>query len=103
MRIAVATKDGKNVNEHFGKAEEFHIFDLAGQGPEFIGRRKVKPLSVGDRGHDFDEMRFKEVLAKIADCSRVYVSKIGEKPAAELLNNGIMPVLSDAAIESLRI
>lgn len=103
MRFAVATTDGKNVNQHFGKAEEFYIFDLTAKGPEFIERRKVIPLSVGDRNHDFDQSRFEKVLAKIADCARVYITRIGEKPAEELRRNGVAPVLSEAAIVSLAL
>ncbi len=101
MRIAVATTDGKNVNQHFGKAEEFHIFELAATGPEFIERRPVTSLSVGDKNHDFDEARFKAILAKIADCGRVYVVRIGEKPAEELRRHGVMPVLYSAAIQGI--
>jgi predicted Fe-Mo cluster-binding NifX family protein len=103
MRIAVATMDGRNVNEHFGRAEEFRVFDLIANGPEFVERRPVTPLSVGDKNHDFDEARFQAIQEKIADCGRVYVTRIGEKPAAELRRHGVMPVLSHAAIEDISI
>ena len=103
MRIAVASTDGKNVNEHFGKAVEFHIFDLGAEGLKPVERRQVTPLSVGDKNHDFDEARFGAVLAKISDCGRVYITKIGEKPAEELKRRGITPVLYDAAIERISI
>jgi len=101
MRIAVATTDGQNVNEHFGKAEEFHIFDIAEGNPKFVEKREVTPLSVGDKDHDFDQARFHAVLDKISDCSRVYVSKIGERPADELQRNGIEAVLFHDAIASI--
>ena len=103
MRIAIASTDGIHVNEHFGRASEFHIFELAAGRPEFIELRKVTPLSVRDKSHDFDEARFSALLAKISDCSRVYVVKIGEKPAQELLRHGITPVLFDDAIERITI
>lgn len=103
MRIAVATTDGKNVNEHFGKAEQFHIFDLGSTGPNFVESRPVTALSVGDKDHDFDEARFNAIREKISDCSRVYVVKIGEKPASELRRHGILPVLYHAGIESISI
>lgn len=103
MRIAVASTDGKTVNEHFGKAEEFHIFDLEDNGSRFIDKRVVTPLSVGDKSHDFDEARFKAIQAKISDCQRVYISRIGERPAEELRRHGITPVLYHAAIQSINI
>ena len=101
MRIAIASTDGKNVNEHFGKTKEFLIFDLSATEPEFIERRKVLPLSVEDKNHDFDEVRFGAVMANISDCKRVYVTKIGDKPAEELRRHGIMPVIFDAAIADI--
>jgi len=103
MRIAIASTDGINVNEHFGRATEFYIFELTATGPQFIERRTVTPLSVGDKSHDFDEARFGAVLAKISDCSRVYVTKIGDKPAAEMKRHGITPVLYHATIERIMI
>ena len=81
------------VNGHFGKAKEFHIFELAGSSPEFIEVHNVVPLSVGDKNHDFDEARFGAVLAKISDCRRVYIAKIGDKRTKELQRHDITPVL----------
>jgi len=101
MRIAVATTDGQNVNEHFGKAEEFHIFDIAEGTPRFVEKREVTPLSIGDKDHAFDEVRFNAVLDKISDCSRVYVTKLGAKPAEELQRNGIEAVLFHDSIASI--
>lgn len=103
MRIAIASTDGKNVNEHFGKVKEFHIFDLADEGLRFVERREVTPLSVGDKNHDFDEERFAAVMGKISDCNRVYVTKIGLKPAEELQRNKIVPVLFNDAIENISL
>jgi len=101
MRIAVASTDAKTVNQHFGKAKEFLIYDLAESTPKFVEKREVTPLSVGDKEHDFDEARFNAVLDKISDCSRVYVTKVGAKPAEELQRNGIEAVLFRNAIASI--
>ena len=101
MRIAIASSDGKNVNEHFGRAGEFLIFELSEGAPTFVEKREVTPLSVGDKGHEFDAKRFRSVLDKISDCSRVYVTKIGIKPAEELQRHGIKTILYKDAIATI--
>ncbi|MBF2014805.1 MAG: nitrogenase cofactor biosynthesis protein NifB [Rivularia sp. T60_A2020_040] len=41
MLLAVATKGGGLVNQHFGHAKEFQIYEVDGRKVEFIGHRKV--------------------------------------------------------------
>ena len=39
--IAVATKGGGRVNEHFGHAKEFQVYELSTSGAKFVGHRRV--------------------------------------------------------------
>ena len=41
MLLAVATKGGGIVNQHFGHAKEFQIYEVDGKEVQFIGHRKV--------------------------------------------------------------
>ena len=41
MLVAVATKGGGIVNQHFGHAKEFQIYEVDGRKVEFISHRKV--------------------------------------------------------------
>jgi nitrogen fixation protein NifB len=41
MLIAVATKGHGKVNEHFGHATEFQIYEATAQGAKFVGHRRV--------------------------------------------------------------
>lgn len=91
MRIAVVSTDGKNVDEHFGRAERFLVYDLLPGGPEFVGERRSPTLSTGDRNHSFDAERFQATADALADCRQVYVTRIGDKPAEELVGRGIEP------------
>ncbi|MEW6218420.1 MAG: NifB/NifX family molybdenum-iron cluster-binding protein [Thermodesulfobacteriota bacterium] len=101
MRIAVATSDTVHVNEHFGRADRFLIYDLVGPTPRYIETRPVTRLSTGDPDHPFDPARLAAIVQVLADCSRVYVTAIGERPAAELAARGITPVLYEGAIATL--
>ena len=48
-RVAIASSDGENVNEHFGRAERFFIGELDTDKEDFelIGQREVKPSCHG--------------------------------------------------------
>ena len=41
LRVAVASSDGKTVNEHFGQASRFLIFDIKYDLIELIEERKT--------------------------------------------------------------
>ncbi|WP_272942742.1 NifB/NifX family molybdenum-iron cluster-binding protein [Methanobacterium formicicum] len=44
IRVAAASSDGKYVNQHFGKADKFLIFDIKDNGEhEFIELRETAP------------------------------------------------------------
>jgi len=97
MRFAVASTDGANVDTHFGKAERFLVFDLDEQ-LKLIEIRPSERLSVDDPNHPFDPDKFGRVVTLLKDCSRVYVARIGDMPAAKLKEMGIAPVVYSGPI-----
>ena len=54
MRVAVVSKDGSNVDEHFGKASRFLIYELESTGPTLVEERTVQPFSDDVAGHSFN-------------------------------------------------
>ncbi len=100
MRIAIVSTDNATVDDHFGKAERFLIYDL-GNPSVFVEERTAPPFSTGDKKHPFDQARFTEVLAALAGCQRLYCTKIGDRPAAELRKAGIEPVVVTGAIADI--
>ena len=87
--IAVATKGGGRVNEHFGHAKEFQVYELSADGAKFVGHRRVDLYCQGGFG---DEDKLETVTRAIADCTAVFVAKVGACPKEELLKAGIEPV-----------
>ncbi len=87
--IAVATKGGERVNEHFGHAREFQIYEVGPRGARFVGHRRVDQYCEGGAG---DEDALDGVLAAINDCTAVFVAKIGGCPSKKLEAAGIEPV-----------
>jgi nitrogen fixation protein NifB len=88
--VAVASKGGGRVNEHFGHASEFKVYEVGAQGATFIGHRRVDHYCQGGYGDD-DEV-LPTVIRALADCHAVLVSKIGRCPKDELAAAGIEPV-----------
>jgi nitrogen fixation protein NifB len=87
--IAVANKGGGRVNEHFGHAKEFQIYELSSGGAKFVGHRRVDLYCQGGFG---DEDSLETVIRAINDCAAVFVAKIGGCPKNDLLKVGIEPV-----------
>ena len=97
MRIAFATTDGVNVDEHFGRAGMFAIYRLTRDGYSFIemrkfaeGRDKAIEESKGMKGVHDDRVQSK--VDRLADCKIVYLTDIGGPSAARLIKKGMMPV-----------
>jgi nitrogen fixation protein NifB len=87
--IAVATKGGGRINEHFGHAKEFQIYELSEVGAKFVGHRRVDLYCQGGYG---EEDSLETIVRAINDCVAVFVAKIGHCPKDGLIAAGIEPV-----------
>ncbi|ASW03077.1 nitrogenase cofactor biosynthesis protein NifB [Paraburkholderia aromaticivorans] len=87
--VAVATKGGGRVNEHFGHVTEFQIFEVSAAEALFVGHRRVDLYCQGGYG---DDEQLPSVVRAINDCHAVLVAKIGACPKDELAQAGIEPV-----------
>jgi nitrogen fixation protein NifB len=87
--VAVATKGDGRINEHFGHASEFQIYEVSVAGTHFVGHRRVDLYCQGGYG---DEETLDTVTRAINDCHAVFVAKIGACPKDELSAAGIEPV-----------
>jgi len=101
MKIAVATTDGVTVNEHFGRATRFLIYDTAPTGLIHVDTVEVTPLSVNDPKHPFDPERFGAIAEKLSGCRQVFCTKIGDRPAKELADRNIEVVVYEGAINAI--
>lgn len=84
--VAVATKGGGVVNQHFGHAKEFQIFEVDGRESKFVGHRKIDLYCQGGYG---EAATLEEIVKAIADCKGVLVSKIGDCPKEKLEEAGV--------------
>ncbi|NOY64810.1 MAG: nitrogen fixation protein NifX [Nitrospirae bacterium] len=97
MKVAFATTDGINVDEHFGRAGMFAIYEVTRDGYQFVEIRKFaegRDTAVEEtraQGQIHEDMVQKKV-DRLADCKIIYLTEIGAPSAARLAKKGIMPV-----------
>lgn len=96
--VAVATKGGGLVNQHFGHAKEFQIFEVDANDAKFVGHRKIDHYCQSGYG---EEATLEHIIKAIADCKAVLVSKIGNCPQEQLHQAGIQTVEAYDVIEKV--
>ncbi|MGY3621718.1 nitrogenase cofactor biosynthesis protein NifB [Bradyrhizobium sp. USDA 10063] len=89
LLVAVATKGSGLLNEHFGHAKEFQVYELSTSGAKFVGHRRVDLYCQGGYG---EKNSLATIIGAINDCHAVLVAKIGGCPKSELIKAGIEPV-----------
>ena len=99
-KVAFASSDGKVVNQHFGKADKFHIVEINDDEKEykFIESRHNVP-SCSNFQHSEDSLL--NAVKVIEDCKAVFVSKIGPGAASKVEANGIQAIEAPYFIEDI--
>ena len=97
MKVAFATTNGVLVDEHFGRAGTFAIYNLNREGYHFVEMRKFadgRDAAVEESkgtGRPHDSLVEKKVN-KLADCKIIYLTEIGGPSASRLIKKGVMPI-----------
>jgi nitrogen fixation protein NifX len=97
MKIAFATTDGTKVDEHFGRAGMFAVYDMGQEGYELVEMRKfadgIDTAVTGTRdGGEAHEDAVQAKVDRLADCKIIFLTEIGGPSAARLVKKGIMPM-----------
>ena len=74
MKIAVASSDGKVVNQHFGHAKEFYIFEKGIKDFKYIELRTCKAFC---NSGEHDDKDLEDAIRVIEDCKYVLVNQVG--------------------------
>lgn len=103
VRVAVASRGSGMVNQHFGHAREFLIYDVSGDQTKLVGVRRVQAYCNGvvecDEKGDGMARVFAETVQMLKDCTLLLCSGIGKAPASKLQYAGIMPIACSGEIE----
>lgn len=102
VQMAVASSDGTLVDQHFGHARAFRIYEVSQHGVRFLGIRQAAQYCGGatDCGEAETENLLARTIATLADCERILCSRIGYEPWSKLESAGIQPD-AEHAMESV--
>jgi nitrogenase molybdenum-iron protein alpha/beta subunit/MoaA/NifB/PqqE/SkfB family radical SAM enzyme len=98
FRFAVATRDGKLVNEHFGHVSEFHIYEYDGKSVKLLEKRPVEPYCSGDCENT--GKRMDSILSAVDDCGGILALRVGTVPEKALSEHGIRIFMTYDTIEN---
>jgi len=93
MLIAVATKGGGRINQHFGHATEFQIYEVDARGVRFVTHRRCDNYCVGGFG---EEDKLELVIRTLEGIDTILCAKIGDCPREDLAAAGIMAIQDHA-------
>lgn len=89
--MAVATSGQGVINQHFGHATEFLIYEASPKGVRFISHRKVDQYCIGNDTCGEKESALAGSIRALEGCEVVLCSKIGFEPWGLLEEAGIQP------------
>ncbi|HEY5999117.1 MAG TPA: NifB/NifX family molybdenum-iron cluster-binding protein [bacterium] len=97
MKVAFATTDGLLVDEHFGRAGRFALYDFRADGyerlPDMVFTEGRDAAVEATRGAGLEHDRAVEAkVERLGDCRLVYLTQVGGPSAARLTRRGVMPV-----------
>ncbi|TLP44265.1 nitrogenase cofactor biosynthesis protein NifB [Cohaesibacter sp. CAU 1516] len=91
VQMAVASKGQGLINQHFGHAKEFMIYEASPAGARLVGHRKTAQYCSGDTSCGDGETTLQKTIRMLSDCEAVLCSKIGFEPWDQLEAAGIAP------------
>lgn len=100
QKFAIATKSGILVDQHFGQATEFYIYESDGETSRFIEKRQVEKYCTGKEECGDKESKIDNILSAVSDCDCVIAMRIGDSPSKKFADMGIKTVLTYDRIES---
>ena len=90
IRVAFASDDRERVNQHFGAAEGFIVYDVSIDRASLVALGEF-PATVMDGNED----KLATKIEFLAGCAAVFVMAIGASAIKQLLAAGIQPVRVD--------
>jgi len=87
MKIAFASGDRKTVDQHFGSAVCFMMYQVSATGHEF-----VEAVRFPEEKHDGNEDKLTERIEALDGCAAVYVQAVGSSAIRRLLAMGVQPL-----------
>lgn len=82
MLIAVASKDGREIDQHFGHAERFLIYDVDAERAALVDEKKVERYCSFDPESPLRGDLLRGIVDALAGCRAVVTAQMGSIPVA---------------------
>ena len=93
VRVAIATRDMKGLNAHFGSAPKFAIYDVTKEGWDFVEAVGFAETSDQSGSHSTDgDDRIGPKVAALDGCHLLFCLAIGGPSAAKVVAARIHPI-----------
>lgn len=83
LRVAFASSNNAYIDEHFGSAQYFQIYDIDEEEAEYVEERRINPLCKGHCEGGFDA-----AYDLLIDADAIFVLRIGESAASYMIQHG---------------
>ncbi|PWV58623.1 nitrogenase cofactor biosynthesis protein NifB [Plasticicumulans acidivorans] len=91
VKMAIATTGGGVINQHFGHATEFLVYEVTATAIRFLSHRKVEAYCSGGDTCGEAETALQRTVRTLEGCETVLCAKIGFEPWGMLEAAGVMP------------
>ena len=92
MKIAFTSSSGVMIDQHFGQADSFQIWEVGPDEASFL-----ETVRVGEHGDD-EEDKIAARARLLSDCAIVYTMQIGGPAAAKLVAQKIHPMKTNTEV-----
>jgi nitrogen fixation protein NifX len=89
VKIAFASSDRRQVDQHFGAAESFAIYELSDADARLV---EVAEFTDSDTAMDGHEGKLAGKIDLLQACAAVYCNAVGASAIKQLLARGIQPL-----------
>lgn len=100
-RLAFASSDGQTVDEHFGRAEDFHIYEINGDKATYIETR----INNVNKGEECGHGKINKNIELISDCKAIFVANVGrcgvERLKIKQIEGFVMPYKISEILEKI--
>ncbi|SNB45179.1 NifB/NifX family molybdenum-iron cluster-binding protein [Geobacter sp. DSM 9736] len=99
MLLAVASKDGREIDQHFGHAERFLIFDVEPDAVKLVDEKHVERYCSYDADHPLRAHILQGIAKALEGCRAVVCAQIGQAPQVEMERLGLDVFVADGPIK----
>lgn len=100
LRFAIASKNGKVVDLHFGHATEFYIYDYKNNRVVYKEKRSVEKYCNGKDENNEEIDKFEAAMKVLDDCNGIISLRIGNSPTNKFKSKGIDVFMTCNEVES---